>query len=146
MKTKLLTTFAALSTVLLVTQNPAFANTFTNQVKSQLLAIAQRVNGSYQATHTPVIDQMEAGADDDYTVNLRSGISYAIVAVCDEDCSDLDLGLYDSRGNLVASDTDDDDLPVVQVNPRWTGKFTIRTKMAQCSSNPCYYGVGVFAR
>ena len=136
----------ALSTVLLVTQNAALADTFTSQVQNQLIVIARRLNGSYRPTHKPAIDRMEDGTNDDFTVSLRSGKRYAIVGVCDEDCDDLDLHVYDSNGNLIASDTDNDDVPVVQINPRWTGSFTVRAEMAGCSSNPCYYGVGFFGR
>jgi hypothetical protein len=146
MKRKLFTGAIALSAIFLATQNPALANTFTRQVQSQLINIARRVNSRFKPTHRPVIDQMEGGSSDEFTVNLRSGIQYAVVGVCDEDCSDLDLQVFDSNGNLVASDRDNDDIPVVPISPRWTGQFTVRAEMARCSTNPCYYGVGVFGR
>ncbi len=54
-----------------------------------------------------------------------------IYGSCDYDCYDLDLYLYDSAGNLVASDTLLDSFPIV--NAPYTGNFTIEVTMPNCS-------------
>ncbi|MGA7935472.1 MAG: hypothetical protein WCA35_18115, partial [Kovacikia sp.] len=71
---------------------------------------------------------------------------YGLIGVCDRDCRDLDLRLYDENGNLVAADTSSDDTPFVSLTPRWSGQFYLRVDMANCRANYCYYGVGVFGR
>lgn len=55
----------------------------------------------------------------------------AISGTCDSDCYDMDLYLYDSRGNLVDSDTLVDNYPVV-VAP-YDGDFTVHVTMPNCS-------------
>lgn len=65
------------------------------------------------------------------------------MGVCDADCGDLDLALYDENGNLVSEDETTDDVPAVTVEPRWTGPFTLRVDMYQCTEEPCVYGFTV---
>lgn len=125
----------------------AQADRWTNQVRSQLLkaALAAGFTG-YSLTHNPFIDDLGNGGDDDITLTLRGGVSYAIVGVCDNDCKDIDLRLYDDNGNLISSDVQRDDTPIVRVTPRWNASFTIRVIMAECSNAPCRYGIGAFGK
>jgi hypothetical protein len=120
---------------------------WTAQVRNQLLQAAKAAGWEgLQLTHEPFIDNLGNGGEDDITVNLKTGVSYTIIGVCDEDCGDIDLGLYDDNGNLVSSDTGEDDVPVITITPGWNARFTIRVVMAECSNGPCRYGVGAFGK
>ncbi|WP_228051835.1 hypothetical protein [Sphaerospermopsis aphanizomenoides] len=120
---------------------------YTSQIRDQLIraALAAGFSG-YTLTHDPFIGNLGRGGYDDITINLRSGVSYAIVGVCDSDCRDIDLKLYDDNGNLIVSDTENDDTPFVWVTPRWNARFTIRVIMPSCSNAPCRYGIGAFGK
>ncbi|MEO1403395.1 MAG: hypothetical protein AAFV72_19395 [Cyanobacteria bacterium J06635_1] len=50
---------------------------------------------------------------------------------CDHDCYDIDLFLYDRRGNVVAQDTDIDAEPVL-VAP-YEGAFVVEVSMPSCN-------------
>lgn len=100
----------------------------------------------YTLTHEPMIDALDRGRSDYITINLRAGTSYGIVGVCDRDCRDLDIALYDSRGNLITSDLEDDDIPAITINPSRSGTYRVRVDMANCNTNACYYGIGVFGQ
>ncbi|MEB3215150.1 MAG: hypothetical protein VKN72_02680 [Nostocales cyanobacterium 94392] len=152
LQAKLFGTFAAITAIsssLLLTPNPARADyrDFINDVGEQLIryAIASGLSG-YTSTHDPFIDSLYHGGSDYITVNLRKGTSYGIVGVCDRDCRDLDIALYDSRGNLIASDLQDDDIPAIPITPSRSGTYRIRVDMASCNTNICYYGIGVFGQ
>jgi hypothetical protein len=80
------------------------------------------------------------------TLHLDANRSYHVAAVCDEDCLDIDLHLYDDNGNLVDQDTADDDIPYVSVTPKWSATFTIRVSIPVCTAYRCTFGVGVFTR
>jgi hypothetical protein len=87
--------------------------------------------------------------DDEYqilTITVRPGTSYAFMGVCDDDCHDIDLRLYDPDGDEVATDVSTDDWPIVSVTPRFKGTYQVKVVMATCSRNPCYYGIGVFTK
>jgi hypothetical protein len=40
--------------------------------------------------------------------------------------TDLDCWLYDEYGNIVDSDTDNTDICILEVTPRWTGEFSLQ--------------------
>ena len=80
------------------------------------------------------------------TITLQADRAYAFLGVCDQDCHDLDLRLYDSDGDEVDADVSNDDWPVVKVSPSRAGEYRVKVIMASCSSSPCYYGVGVFKK
>ncbi|MEC4984474.1 MAG: hypothetical protein SAJ37_18170 [Oscillatoria sp. PMC 1068.18] len=144
---KVKTMVAVVASAILLTPTAVLANRYEDQIQGQLIraAIALGFN-NYRLTHNAFIDDLGDNGEDSLTVTLRSGVSYHIIGVCDQDCSDLDLRLYDDRGNLIDSDDEGDDLPVVSVTPRWTGQFKVEVDMYNCDANYCYYGVGAFGR
>jgi hypothetical protein len=127
--------------------NPVLADRFTDQIGVQLIEAAKHLGlEGYQLTHDPFIDELGSGREDDISITLDRGTSYAIVGVCDEDCNDIDLALYDDNGRLVASDVQKDDIPFIEVEPRWNARFTIRVLMPSCGNSPCRYGIGVMGK
>jgi len=50
----------------------------------------------------------------------------AMVGVIGDGDTDLDLYVFDERGNLIVSDDDYSDRCMVTWTPRWTGQFTIK--------------------
>lgn len=125
----------------------AQTNRWTNQVRGELLRVASAPSfRGYEMSHNPFIGDLGRGGVEDITLNVKSGVSYAIIGVCDSDCRDIDLKLYDDNGNLIISDTDRDDTPIVRFTPRWNARFTIRAIMASCSNAPCRFGIGFFGK
>lgn len=61
----------------------------------------------------------------DYTASFVANQLAEILVSGDGD-TDLDLYVYDSNGNLIASDTDYSDDCYVRWIPAWTGRYTIR--------------------
>jgi hypothetical protein len=84
------------------------------------------------------------GGSASLTISLRAGTSYAVVGVCDQDCTDMDLALFDASGNLIGADYEVDDVPLVAVVPTQTGTFRLDVTMPACSIAPCAWGVIVF--
>lgn len=124
---------------------PAHAqpNVVQNQLDSAAVLLT---NAGYQQQDDFVTGSMDANAGEDFEVTLEAGREYAIIGFCDNDCSDLDLVLTDADGDMVDSDVAGDDYPVVEVEPGRNGTYNLRVVMAACSVEPCFYGVGVFAK
>ncbi|MEC4812449.1 MAG: hypothetical protein SAK29_04110 [Scytonema sp. PMC 1069.18] len=138
---------SGISGSLLVASTPAHANTFLEEVGMQLIsaAIHGGLNG-YQLTHEPFIDELSSGGSNYLTINLRAGQQYGILGVCDRDCGDLDITLYNDRGQVITSDTGDDDIPTVSLTPVRSGTYRVKVDMPNCQTRMCYYGVGVFGK
>ena len=96
-------------------------------------------------SHEPWTGTLHQNRYRDNELTLYGGYRYAITAACDQDCSDIDLVLFDSYGDKIDSDTESDDRPVIVVQPRTTETFQIRAIMVECASEPCAYGLGVFS-
>jgi hypothetical protein len=150
LKTKLFGTVAVISSIfgsLFISPTLVRANDeqYRQEVGVQLIKTLVNAGFSgYTPTHDPYIDALYDLDSDYITINLSAGKSYGIVGVCDRDCQDLDVTLYDHRGNLIASDLENDDIPTISLTPYRSGTYRVRVDMADCNSNLCYYGLGVF--
>lgn len=81
-----------------------------------------------------------------WPVRLRRGVTYRVFAVCDNDCSDVDLELYDASGAFVGRDISVNDQPFVEIVPSQDGIVYARIWLAACESEPCYVGGRVYRR
>lgn len=80
---------------------------------------------------------LNQGQSRNYAVGLNANTSYMISAQCDQDCTDIDMWLYDENGNLIDEDTLDDDYPILEVSPIRSAEFQMRIQMFSCSIEPC---------
>jgi len=125
----------------------AQANEYEAVVRAQLEAVKVIGQGEgFSHAFDDHYDLLGNQASDDYSFELKSGREYFIAAVCDQDCSDLDLKLYDENDNVIAEDALVDDAPIVRVSPRWSGKFRLNVTMYDCGNAPCFYGISVMGR
>ena len=138
--------FSLASLALVLLSSTAYAqDEFRQVVESKLYRqMADLGNRGYEITYGPYTDRLNQGDQTSLTLNLDGHRDYAISAVCDQDCSDLDLYVYDENGDLIASDVEPNGYPHVLVSPKWTVQFTAVITMESCRFQPCYYGVGVF--
>lgn len=120
---------------------------FIQQVNNQLIAIGEQAElDGYQLTHDPYLGRLAENEIESISIELDGGVAYALVGVCDNDCSDVDLYLYDENNYLIDEDIEMDDFPLIEVTPQWQGPFTVVVEMPRCSAEYCYYGVGAFGQ
>jgi hypothetical protein len=139
----------AVTVALAFVAKPALAqeNRWREQVENQLKNAAKTLRDKgYDQTHETQIGSLHDNENDSFTLTLHSGTSYALVGVCDNDCKDIDLVLYNADGDQVDSDIQNDDVPIVQVTPRETQRYRVKVIMADCRTSPCWYGIGVYGK
>lgn len=120
---------------------------WARQVSGQLTRFSDVLSDKgYRLTQEIKNGSLGDDQSDSFLLELVEGRSYALLGVCDEDCTDLDLRLFDDDGNEVDADVEADDYPVVEVRPRRTAQFRVRVIMTTCSTSPCFYGLGVFGK
>jgi len=78
-----------------------------------------------------------------FKTTLIQGTSYAIVAVCDDDCSRLQLTLLTSSGSEIAKERNSESLPTLHFTAETTAVYGIRVVMEGCPWNPCWYAIAV---
>ncbi|MFY9620266.1 MAG: hypothetical protein WAM70_03745 [Pyrinomonadaceae bacterium] len=113
------------------------------QLRTQAGAINEIADVEVEEAFAPFLRSMRHNQYQDITYRLVEGVVYVFTGACDEDCRDLDLALW-SGSTKVKEDVLPDDKPIIVFRPAWTGTYTIRVTMANCTKAPCRYGVGVF--
>jgi hypothetical protein len=117
------------------------------QVRNQIVEAAKRLENQGLSMVQPIrTGSLNQDATQAITLSLEIGREYHILGACDNDCTDVDLALFDASGRQVSIDAAEDDYPVVSVSPPRSGTYRVVVSMAKCSSEPCRYGVGVFAK
>lgn len=118
---------------------------WASQVRRQLDAVRDRMNlNGFALTHAPFIGQLDDSESETVQVQLDAGTEYYIIGACDNDCSDVDLQLRTRSGSVITQDIAADDYPVLRVTPARGGTYLVRATMAECSAEPCRFGIGVY--
>jgi len=151
MKDFFLTIRAILGIVLMLTGLSVFSqntanqlDTWTIQVNNQFRKYEQQLGLSNQS-HEVVTGSLDNENTEWVVVNLSKGNTYYLLGVCDNDCSDLDLKLYDSN-TMISEDIASDDYPLVSVTPTADTQYRVQVVMASCSLSPCRYGLAVYMK
>ena len=79
------------------------------------------------------------------SLHVGGGDPTEIMGLCDTDCSDMDLILYDRAGNILDKDVQTDDVPIVT----WHGgaaDLDLEVRMVKCKADPCHYGVRSYVK
>jgi len=140
----------AVHTVLLfgLAAAPAAAQTrWERQIHEQLRVIsADLAPQGWRYAGSPFTGQLGQGDRETLRIALREGTRYALVALCDEDCRDLEVTVLGEDDAVLARSAGWGDRPLLEMQPRATGKYRVVVTMAHCASGPCAYGVGVFMK
>jgi len=122
--------------------------TFTNQVDRYLARQAdqERSQGYTRWVAGPVHGRLTNGASTSHQMDVIGGNSYVVFGQCDNDCTDLDLKIWDPDGSLILQDVAIDDHPTLTFNPKTSGRLRVEVIMAHCNVNPCFYGLQLMAR
>ena len=114
-------------------------------VVRQLRTAGERmVEVGYSLYEQPRFQLLAADSLQTATATLPAG-EYRAVAVCDGDCSDVDLMVTDEAGEVLGMDVLDDDVPIVDFKTPG-GPVGLSVKMILCQTDVCYYGVQLFRK
>lgn len=120
---------------------------FSQQASLQLVEIAETLGvATQEMSQKPYVESLWQDESSYFPLKLKEGKNYAILGVCDKDCEDIDLKLYDNNGKIIDYDTASDNTPLVTVTTEETQELKIKIEMSTCAVAPCYYGIGVFER
>jgi hypothetical protein len=117
------------------------------QVRHQLERVDETLRREgYARVHTSDVRALNTDESEALPVKLEAGSSYAVLGVCDHDCTALHLVLFNEVGYEVAAAHATNEAPLMQVSPREPGRYRVKVMMAGCGMNPCWYGVAVFRK
>ncbi|MBX3134326.1 MAG: hypothetical protein KF689_13170 [Gemmatimonadaceae bacterium] len=137
---------SVLSLVALVALATVLPRTAVAQADSPLLdAQADSAVAMFRAQGFSLAQQsrgaLAASASRDVTLEIPTGKTGIVVAVCDANCSDIDLEVF-KGSQSVGSDFEPDDVPIVILENQ-TGEIRVKVSMATCQGN-CGYRLMLF--
>ncbi|MGD8727014.1 MAG: caspase family protein [Gemmatimonadales bacterium] len=116
------------------------------QVEAQMSEFSRRIAAQgFQPVGESRDGSLDQGERESLTFALSAGATYIVVGFCDNDCTDLDLTLYDAGGQQIDIDVETDAAPVVQVSPARAASYRVEVSMPACSVDPCFYSVRLFS-
>lgn len=113
------------------------------QVQERLQRAIVAVRGNSQLPVVKRSGTLNSDEEARFQTTLARGTSYAILAVCDDDCSRLQLTLLTPHGSEIAKERNAESLPVLEFTSDTTTPYEIRVVMEGCRWNPCRYAIAV---
>jgi len=98
----------------------------------------------YTLAAGPFTGALPAGGKERFTMPVERGVSYKILGICDNDCSNVDLRVFNMNGQNIGEDVTPDDIPIVELEPTGNGTVQFEAHMVACSAEPCYHAVEVY--
>lgn len=125
-------------------QAPAMAqNVHTSTLYEQILENIALTPPGYVLDSFGVV-RLTPGATSRISLDVPANRLIEIMGDCDDDCSDLDVVVYNKDGKTLASDREDDYYPIVNFTSDAVGRLDIDLILASCEANYCYAAYSVF--
>ena len=110
-------------------------------------AFENQLGADYQGLDDdPEFGVLNMGQSDYHRVKLSDATSYKLAALCDRNCSDIDLVLLDEHRQIVAEDAATNSVPTIDMTPSIPGIYHLEVRMYSCEKEPCLYSVMVWQR
>ncbi|MFC1660149.1 hypothetical protein ACFL3S_01610 [Gemmatimonadota bacterium] len=117
------------------------------RMAERMIRLAEELSGNgYQELPMEQAGFLDQAHELRFPVTLEAGVEYQIVGVCDDDCSDLDLALFDPWEGEMAADRFADATPILSVSTERPAVFRVGVTMVECQANPCEFQVGFFGK
>lgn len=129
---------------LLLLSGASLAQSYAETVWVQLQSSWENYFDEGYSLKSYIIGSIEENNDNTWTFYFNDYTDYTIVGFCDEDCNDLDLYIEDEFGDEITKDVLDDDFPVLNFSPDYSGRYSVKVSMYSCTTEPCYWGIGIF--
>jgi hypothetical protein len=122
--------------------NANAANFVTNELRNAVSSMPEE-----WTLRQGFIGHLDQGSTFDHRIRIDRATTLQFKAWCDADCSDVDIQVLNGAGAVVASDMGTSDQPVVSVAASRVGSSgTVRVRMYNCTTAPCYYSIAMFSR
>lgn len=126
---------------------PAYAqDQWAQQIQRLFDKAGEQMQSRGYSVDSPIhMGALKASTSERITLHVSGGGQTQIMGLCDTDCSDIDLILYDGAGNVLDKDLQADDVPIVSWHGG-TADLQLEVRMVKCTTDPCRYGVRAYTK
>lgn len=137
--------FATVIAALLIGSS-AFAIVSTSAIMKRVTGVVSALEDKDEQVIFVQMDSIEKDQKSTQTYTLEGDSTYKVVVVGDEKrVTDIDLRVLDENDNEIGEDSDEQNIAMVRVTPKWSGKFKIQVWAAEMQASDAFYGI-VIAR
>jgi hypothetical protein len=111
----------------------------------QMSAVVLGLDG-FNPAEEPLVFMMDEDEKRSAHMKMIRGHHYTLVAVCDDDCDDVDIRLLAPNGKVVDVDDGDKEPAVIDGVIPSTGIYTVEIRLSDCNSDPCAVAAAPFRR
>jgi hypothetical protein len=122
------------------------SNAWVEQVQAQLVEFATQLPADFVALDDAQYFELETRVTDTHEIRVRPGEFYVILGACDNDCTDIDLAIFNPKGESIATDYEPDDFPVLSFDTPKGGRWSLEVSIPACKAESCVYGFQVYRR
>ena len=116
-------------------------------VRTDLLRMRRALEAKgYRSDGEPLSGSAAGRSTELRILTLEAGVPYAVLGVCDQECSDLDLEVQDSARTRLVRDIELNDTPVIELTPAVTGSYRLLVTMYDCRTAACAWTAQLFRR
>jgi len=120
---------------------------YVDQVKAKMDRAEKILIGDgFERTHDRHYAKVKTDKTEESVLTLKQDVDYAIVTVCDNDCTNVDAKIFNKDNQELDMDTTGDDFPVLDIRPPETGEYKIVISVPGCSARRCTIGIGVYGK
>ena len=88
----------------------------------------------YYRSKTLRIGSLQPSSSIKKPYSLRNGVNYGFAAVCDQNCTDIDIRLIDENEQVIEEDIDSDNTAVIPYTAEADGTYEVEVIMYGCGS------------
>ncbi|WP_019674068.1 hypothetical protein [Psychrobacter lutiphocae] len=136
---KALKPFATIIIAILASVTTAYAVTTSEQL--ELIDGLKSIVDYYPSHENDMSGSLGEYDEETESFPFTRNKEYSLVAVCDDDCTDLDLYVYDKNGKVVGYDDDDTATAIVDFTAEYSGDYDVEVTMYECETSVCFYRV-----
>ncbi len=128
---------------------PATAQNSYVRLVQNLLGLQHRYEDFEPANVADWVGELRAVGQNrqvEQSYELEANTTYRVVGACDQDCSNMDLELFDPSGAQVGASLLPDDHPYVEITPTVAGTYRAHAWVVSCRARPCYGGLRLLKR
>jgi hypothetical protein len=123
------------------------AAVYRNTLDRQMATATEHYQGQgFSLAGGPYYGSTAVGERQRFAFPVQVGFEYVFYGVCDQDCTDVDMRLFNAAEANLGQDVLTDDRPAIPFAATASGIVFIETAMATCSTATCFTSVQVYMK
>ena len=120
---------------------------YVEHVRSIVLRETENLTAqSFYPSQPPIIQETRKAQPQRLVLQIKGGVHFALIGVCDQDCGHVALALYDPQKALMMKTPETSNVVIFAGAPPQGGRYELEITVPGCRESSCYTAVGILER